>query len=411
MSTGLARITPEAEREIGESIAVCASRVPAVTTTAGFDIATADLTNVKARQRRLEELRKSITGPLVEARRAVDALFEKPRTLLVQREAELKSSLAGYMEKKRAAEEAEREIGESIAVCAAHVPAVATAAQFDTATADLTDVKSRQKRLEELRKTITGPLVEAKKAVDALFEKPRSLLAQREAELKASLAGYMEKKRAAEEAERQKKQAEAEAKAKAERERLEAEARRQREAAERERRKAEEAQRRLDAERRAREEAERRAESERLRAAEAELARKRGEERERLRIQQEKEAAERKARQETQEAERRAREAARLAEIREREAKARAESEAAMARAELTVAEKVEVRQRFDRSKGVSIRKVWTYRVVSFARLPDEYKLPNEKKLGELARASGPVAAVPGVEFFEESCVAAKAAV
>ena len=306
--------------------------------------------------------------------------------------------------------EAEREIGESIAVCAAHVPAVTTAAGFDTATADLTDVKGRQKRLEELRKTITGPLVEAKKAVDALFEKPRSLLEQREGELKASLAGYMEKKRAAEEAERQRKQAEAEAKAKAERERLEAEARKQREAAERERRKAEEAQLKLDAERRAREEAERRAEFERRRAAEAELARKRGEERERLRIQQEKEAAERKARQEKQEAERRTREEARLAEIRERETKARAESEAAKARAELTVAEKVEVRQRFDRSKGVSIRKVWTYVVEDFASLPDIYKLPNTAALEKHAKANGDSVPVPGVRFFQENSVSAKAA-
>lgn len=262
--------------------------------------------------------------------------------------------------------EAEREIGESIAVCSAHVPAVTTAAGFDTATADLTDVKGRQKRLEELRKTITGPLVEAKRAVDALFEKPRTLLGQREEELKRALAGYMEKKRAAEEAERQRKQAEAEAKAQAERERLEAEARKQREAAEAERRKAEVLQAKLDAER--------------------------------------KDRADKAA------AERRARDEARLAQLHRQEAERRAAAEAAQARADVTVAEKVEVRRRFDRSKGVSIRKVWTFRVVCFARLPDEYKLPNEKKLGELARASGPVAAVPGVEFYEESCVAAKAA-
>jgi flagellar biosynthesis GTPase FlhF len=270
--------------------------------------------------------------------------------------------------------EAEREIGESIAVCASRVPAVTTTAGFDTATADLTDVKGRQKRLEELRKTITGPLVEAKRAVDALFEKPRTLLGQREEELKRALAGYMEKKRAAEEAERKRKQAEAEAKAEAERERLEAEARRQREAAEAERRKAEALQAKLDAERRAREK------------------------------------AERTVREEKAAAEQRARDVARLEELRRREAERTAAAEAAQARAEVTVAEKVEVRRRFDRSKGVSIRKVWTFRVVSFARLPDEYKLPNEKKLGELARSSGPVAAVPGIEFYEESCVAAKAA-
>ena len=62
MSTSLARITPEAEREIGESIAVCAAHVPAVTTAAGFDTATADLTDVKGRQKRLEELRSGLAA-------------------------------------------------------------------------------------------------------------------------------------------------------------------------------------------------------------------------------------------------------------------------------------------------------------------------------------------------------------
>ncbi len=56
------------------------------------------------------------------------------------------------------------------------------------------------------------------------------------------------------------------------------------------------------------------------------------------------------------------------------------------------------------------VTKVWTYRVIDFAKLPDEYKLPDTKKLAELARTSHSAASVPGVNFFVAVEVAEKAA-
>ena len=44
-------------------------------------------------------------------------------------------------------------------------------------------------------------------------------------------------------------------------------------------------------------------------------------------------------------------------------------------------------------------RKVYKYKVVDFAKLPDEYKVEGSRKLGALARSSQGSANVPGVEF------------
>lgn len=56
----------------------------------------------------------------------------------------------------------------------------------------LRDVKARHKALEAKRKTITKPLAQAKKAVDDLFRKPRTLLESAEYILKGKIAGYLE---------------------------------------------------------------------------------------------------------------------------------------------------------------------------------------------------------------------------
>ncbi|GEM_PF-3447868 len=306
--------------------------------------------------------------------------------------------------------EAERAIGESIAVCAQMIPPVRSAAGFDVATADLTDVKARLKKLEEMRRGITGPLLAAKQAVDALFEKPRKLLEVRETQLKNALQAYMEEKRRAEEAERRRKHEEAERKAAAERARLEEEARKQREAAKKARREAEAAQRKAEEERRKREEAERKAEEERRAKEEAKLAAARAEERRRLAEKYAAEEAERKRKADEEHARRLAAEEKRQADLRAKEAEARAAAEVAQAKAEVTVADKIEVRERYDRSKGVTIRRVWTYEVTDFVRLPDEYKLPNTTKLSSVARSQQERASVPGVRFFQESGVSARAA-
>lgn len=56
----------------------------------------------------------------------------------------------------------------------------------------LRDVKKRHKALEGKRKTITKPLLEAKRAVDDLFRAPREALEQAERILKGKIAGYLE---------------------------------------------------------------------------------------------------------------------------------------------------------------------------------------------------------------------------
>ena len=56
----------------------------------------------------------------------------------------------------------------------------------------LADVKTRHKALEARRKEITGPLLEAKRSVDALFKPPRLRLEAAEALLKDKLVAYVQ---------------------------------------------------------------------------------------------------------------------------------------------------------------------------------------------------------------------------
>lgn len=60
--------------------------------------------------------------------------------------------------------------------------------------------------------------------------------------------------------------------------------------------------------------------------------------------------------------------------------------------------------------EGVSTRRVWKFRVTDFKALPDDYKQPNEKLLGEVARATRGEVKIPGVEFYAEESIAAKGA-
>jgi hypothetical protein len=56
---------------------------------------------------------------------------------------------------------------------------------------------------------------------------------------------------------------------------------------------------------------------------------------------------------------------------------------------------------------GVSMRKTWAFRVVDEARVPRQYLSVNETKIRGVVRALGSAAAIPGVEVFEETSVAA----
>jgi hypothetical protein len=57
----------------------------------------------------------------------------------------------------------------------------------------LRDVKRRHKSLDTKRKTITTPLLEAKRAVDDLFRAPRELLEEVEGILKEKIAAFLDR--------------------------------------------------------------------------------------------------------------------------------------------------------------------------------------------------------------------------
>ena len=102
--------------------------------------------------------------------------------------------------------------------------------------------------------------------------------------------------------------------------------------------------------------------------------------------------------------------AAKAVEADTRKADAKAADAAAHARqAEITQAVDVRVESKVQPVAGVAQRTVRKFRVTDFAKLPDEYKLPNEVLLGKVARENPGVSfAVPGVEFYSESVLAAR---
>lgn len=56
---------------------------------------------------------------------------------------------------------------------------------------------------------------------------------------------------------------------------------------------------------------------------------------------------------------------------------------------------------------GVSVKKVWKFRIVDEQKIPREYMIPNEKMIGEVARATKGTLAIPGVEIYSEDQIAA----
>lgn len=56
---------------------------------------------------------------------------------------------------------------------------------------------------------------------------------------------------------------------------------------------------------------------------------------------------------------------------------------------------------------GVSFKEVWNFTVTDFSKLPDEYKLADNIKLGKIAKALKGTFQIPGVMFHKETCVSA----
>jgi hypothetical protein len=97
---------------------------------------------------------------------------------------------------------------------------IATADDCEAAAEDLKAIKSRQKALEDARTTITKPLLEAQRAVNALFKGPQDMLTQAEQIVKRGILAYQD----AEDRKRREAEAAAAEVARKEREKLEAQA-------------------------------------------------------------------------------------------------------------------------------------------------------------------------------------------
>lgn len=97
---------------------------------------------------------------------------------------------------------------------------ITTADQCEAAGEDLRSIKSKQKALEDARTTITKPLLEAQRAVNALFKKPQDTLAEAERIVKRAILIYQD----GEERKRREAEAAAAEAARKEREKLEAQA-------------------------------------------------------------------------------------------------------------------------------------------------------------------------------------------
>lgn len=68
----------------------------------------------------------------------------------------------------------------------------------------------------------------------------------------------------------------------------------------------------------------------------------------------------------------------------------------------------VNVASQAPKANGVSIRKVWKARIVDATRIPREFLLVDETKLDRYAKAMKEMAKVDGVEFYEDSQLAAR---
>lgn len=230
---------------------------------------------------------------------------------------------------------------------------VATAEQYSAGAADLQRVKAAQKRLEETRTSITGPMNAALKRVNDFFRAPADRLATIERTIKGKLSAFA-----------------------TEQERIQRE----------EQRKAEEAARR---------------EREKQEAAAREARRK-----------AEEEAAELRRKAEAEAAAGRAAEAAKLAARAEQKIeRAEAKAETLEAAAAQVVAPVVQV----DTPKvaGLAMRDVWKFEITDPSKINPAFLIPDEQKIRKLVQtmkgdAAGLVGA--GVRVWSEKEPASRAA-
>ena len=110
----------------------------------------------------------------------------------------------------------------------------------------------------------------------------------------------------------------------------------------------------------------------------------------------------------------------RLAEIQRKEAeKLRKQAERAEAKGNIDKAEELKVKSietqtiapvvesKVEKISGILTKKIWKFRVLDITKIPREYLIPNEKILGELARATKGKFKIEGIEFYSENVIAA----
>lgn len=222
--------------------------------------------------------------------------------------------------------------------------------QYQSGTSDLQRVKSAQKRLEETRTSITGPMNAALKRVNDFFRAPTERLTTIERTIKVQLVQFADEQ----ERIRREEQRKADEIARKERERLEAQAR--------------------EAERKARE----KADADR-RAAESAAAAGRAEEAAKF--------------------------AARAVATEE---KAAAKADDLALRAATTVAPVI-VRDP-PKVAGVSTREVWKFEITDPAAIPREYLVVDEARIRKVVQALKGDAKIAGVRVYPERQIAAGAA-
>lgn len=222
--------------------------------------------------------------------------------------------------------------------------------EYEQVSEFVSQVKAKQKEIDGYRTYLKEPYLEGGRRVDAFFKPPLEFLKEAETAAKTKLLGYQEEQRrvAAEEQRR------LDDKARKEREALEAKAKQERE--------------RVDAE-----------------AAEirrkADAARDSGDLAQAVTMQNQ---------------------ATKLVE------KSEIKAEALLSKASAVVAQKVHAY--IPPVVGQSSRTIWKARVVDAALVPREYLVVNDKMLDQVAGATKGALKVPGVEFFSDQIMSARAA-
>lgn len=223
---------------------------------------------------------------------------------------------------------------------------VASADERIVAAEHIKKIKIRFKELEDLRKSLTQPLDESKSRIMDIFRKPLEFLKNAETNVKSAVLNWEKEQ----ELIRQEQERKLQETARKEEERL---------------RKIKEEQERIWREK---EEAKRK-EAEQL-ASEG-----KAEEAEKARLEAEKAAA--KA------------------------------AERAMQAEEISIPVPI-VASKVEKIKGIATKTIWKFRIVDVNKIPRKYMIPNEKLLGEIARATKDLVKIEGVEFYSEDIMSSR---